>query len=286
MVERPIFVVGSARSGTVFLGQVLKNHPDIHCMIERPDTFRFASHIALRPDIKRDRRSETVEKLWQMYATAWTMTRGNCRRCSRICKESGNVLTWWPWSTCHGHRPVRRYADKSHQHVLNTALLFEAFPDAQFLHLVRDGRDVVSSMLRHRRAVAWFGERHINRSSVFPQPWFGIDSREQFEDWSAWSLAKKCALRWVSWVRAGQTAGRQASGHQWHDLRYEALVAQPVKTGKAVFDFLDLPMHEASLAEARATSVGKWRERLNIQEVQDVLAVAGDLLEELGYTDG
>jgi hypothetical protein len=282
MIDNPIFVVGSARSGTNFLGQVLKRHPDVHCLLERPVVFDYASQIALHPDFKRERPAEVRNELRRRYAEGWRLGFGSCRNCSKLCRKSATLADWNPWGRCHRGR-VARYADKSHQHVLNVDVLLSAFPRAQFLHIVRDGLDVVSSMLRHEGVMSWFAEKHINGSTQWPQPWFGVESIDHFREWSTFSPARKCGLRYASWVRAGMEAAERVPTDQWLDLRYEELVTEPQREGAALFAFLGLPPHPEALADADASSVGSWRQRLSSNEVRDAVAGMKDTMHELGY---
>ncbi len=283
-ITRPIFIVGSARSGTVFLGEALKLHPNVHCLIEHPRVFNYASNLALDPAVQGETRQEKVNTLRRLYSETWRMTPANCHSCSPECRELGKVSRW-PWSNCYHDKQVLRYADKSHQLVLNVPLVLEAFPDAQFLHIVRDGRDVVASMLRHKGVLSWFSERYINQGSVWPRTWFGVTSGEEFKEWSQWGLAKKCALRWRSWVQVGLDAAQSMAPAQWLDLRYEELVTQPAATSARVFDFLQLSPQPDCFAHARPDSIGNWRRQLAQSDLDDVDVVAGELLRDLGYAD-
>ena len=269
------------------LGSVLKRHPNVHCLIERPEVFRFASYVALHPAVKREEPERVCREMRSLYDEAWELSPGHCRACSAVCRKVGGLRGVWSGSrVCMEQASILRHADKSHQHVLNVELIERIFPGAQYLHLVRDGRDVVASMLRHRGVLRWFTAPYIQEDSSWPHPWFGVESREHFLEWRSWSLAKKCALRWASWVREGRAAARRVGAARWHEMRYERLVGDREEVGDRMFSFLDLPAYPAALAEVRATAVGGWREKLRGSELSDVLEIAGPTLEELGYLAG
>lgn len=138
-------------------------------------------------------------------------------------------------------------------------LLQEAFPEAQFIYLQRDGRDVVSPMLRHSGVLTWFSEQYINEDSYFPQPWFGVQSFDHYQDWKNWPLAMKCALRWSSWTRIGKDWSDLFPSSKWLKVRYEDLVSEPVKLGKQISSFLGLPYLPSTVRNAFDSSVGRWR---------------------------
>jgi hypothetical protein len=282
MIDNPIFIVGSARSGTVFLGQVLKKHLGIHCLIERPSVFNFASYIALNPSLKKNHTCRITDHLRRLYSKAWSLDIFSCHSCSVMCKKAGGVSRI-PWSTCQREKSIKRYCDKSHQHILNISILLNAFPNAQFIHLIRDGRDVVSSMLCHPGVLSWFSETHINESTEFPSPWFGVNSVEHFEEWSQWSLAKKCALRWVSWVHTGQKEKASLPKEQWLDIHYEDLVTRPFAVGEKIYSFLGLDFNFETLSSARSSSIGRWRHGLFLPEIDEVYEIEEETLVELGY---
>lgn len=287
MFDNPVFIVGSARSGTVFVGEVLKSHSEVHCLIERPDVFDHASFLALNPSVKKQQPEQIRDQLRELYSNAWAITAENCRTCSSICRKSGDKSRL-PWvRTCQSKRSVKRYADKSHQHVLNVEILLEAFPQAQFIHIIRDGRDVVSSMLRHSGVLSWFSDTYINENSEWPHPWFGVEDIDHFRAWSQWSMAEKCALRWTSWVAAGLEASKTVPKSQWLDINYETLMRQPLQTGASIFSFIGLDLDKkarAKLQESHVASVDAWKRRLNKEQQDQVLHIIRGTMTKLGYS--
>lgn len=280
-LERPIFVVGSARSGTVLMGRILKGHPMIHCLIERPAVFNYASHLGLNPTVKQKHPAHVRQRLRSLYEQNWRASLGACRKCSDVCRRAAAEIgaEEWPCGSGDG----LRYADKSHQHVLNVDAILDAFPDACFVHLIRDGRDVVASMLRHEGVLNWFGPAIINEQSEFPQPWFGIRDHADLARWQRLSVAGKCARRWVSWTEAGLQASRFMPADRWVDVRYEDLVTDPANTIDPILRGFELYPHRVDTPIVRSDSVGSWRTRLNAQDAEEVTAVAGSLLDQLGY---
>jgi hypothetical protein len=165
-----------------------------------------------------------------------------------------------------------RAADKTPRNVLHVGRIAAALPESRFVHLVRDGRDVVPSVREHL-----LGPQTLPGAIDF----------------------------WRDRVLAGQRAGRALGPQRYLEVRYEDLVAAPEDVLPAVCAFLDLEYTEAMLdypgrsdrvisgmwdqrrhaGVARPPTVGvrDWRTTMPRADVQLFDALAGDLLDELGY---
>jgi hypothetical protein len=163
-----------------------------------------------------------------------------------------------------------RWAEKTPTNILHIDYLFRLFPHAQFLHVIRDPRDTYCSIRQ--------------RASSDKPHW------ERF-------TAKRSAIDWRDSVLAGK-AWREDSAH-YHEIRYEALVADALKAMCDIVSFLGEPWDarifdpEVDTAEARSAniqrdgitgaSVGRWRNELNGNDLRKIQSIAGDLMVELGY---
>jgi len=106
-----------------------------------------------------------------------------------------------------------RWADKTPRYALVLDFIDQLFPDCQVVHVVRDGRDVVASH-KHR---------------------FGYRS------------AVKAAEKWPRYIRAARAAGARMGSERYHEVRYEALVADPKATMQDLLEFLGEPWNDAVL---------------------------------------
>jgi hypothetical protein len=142
-------------------------------------------------------------------------------------------------------------------------LIAEVYPDARFVHIVRDGRDVARS--------------------IVAQPW-GPDNVEE------------AAEEWRSSVEAGRNAA-PALGDRVLEVRYEDVLADPATAIPRIYTHHGLEggigeALEAAGAKANIgrqdsrVGTGKWREGWGRRELRDFDRVAGDLLRELGYDQG
>jgi hypothetical protein len=206
----PIIVFGAPRSGTTYLQELLNAHPEVFVSHE---TRIFAwLHHALREATQNRRflvtyRDEYVEHLRrELPATI--------RRFYR---------TLAPEARCWGDKNPQ-YPDRTNGDCLQTVA--EVFPGARFLHIVRDGRDVVSSLVRMRDAEG--------------APWIAFDGAH---------------LLWRELVENGCEFGGRLAPDRYLELRYEDLVTDDLAVAHALFAFLGLeagPRVEAFCLSERA----------------------------------
>jgi omega-hydroxy-beta-dihydromenaquinone-9 sulfotransferase len=161
--------------------------------------------------------------------------------------------------------------------------LNEIFEDAKFIHIVRDGRAVASSLLHVNFWRGWMG----------PQSWrAGLLSAEDQAIWESYgrSFVALAGLEWRIQMRAIEAA-RQAKLDRrlFMEVKYEELCDRPQETYRRVLDFAELPGSEdlerhIQGAKIRSTS-NRWRDDLTPgqQAVLDEL-LREDLLR-YGYDD-
>jgi hypothetical protein len=172
------------------------------------------------------------------------------------------------------HRKVT-WADKTPRYLEYLALLGDLFPNARFVHLIRDGRDVALSELDRKRL-------HRRAASA------GI----------LW--ARKTSLARAT----GQSLGRD----RYIELRYESLVSTPEAELRRLCEFLGLPFsesmleHDPSVISRELTrmpvaerawhqrltlpptpGLRDWRTEMSLREVAEFEAVAGRALVDAGY---
>ncbi len=244
--ERLVFVVGSPRSGTSFLARCLGSQPGFVDLGEvHPLKAAIPGLVGLDEDDAAARIHSVLERV-RMLALA------------------------------RGLRGVEQTPEVAF--VLGAAL--RAYPDARAVHIVRDGRDVVVSLL----AKGWLNATESGGDDVGlaygPHARFWVEpaSVERFEEGSD---AARAASAWQHYVRAARTAPERT-----FELRYERLVADPAGAAEQLAAHLDGDLESLTEAfrETRGDSVGRWERSLTAEQLEDVEAEAGPLLRELGYT--
>ncbi|MCC6409899.1 MAG: sulfotransferase [Planctomycetes bacterium] len=241
--EPRFFVMGAGRSGTSLLQRILCRHPRLHCSHE----LRLLELVVLAgalvdvdggPDVVDDApRSpfglEVGKSFGRLVAGAQLAQFG---------------------------RAV--YGDKYPPYCEQIHILDRLFPSARFVHIVRDGRDVVSSALQ-----AFVTNRGWRRPLVPPGP-------------------NRLAEAWAKAVRHARDYGKRLGPARYFELRYEALSAAPAETMSDVFRFLGEEFGPELAASVAEVERGKtWRETLSLGELAEIdrSRSARDLLEELGY---
>jgi hypothetical protein len=151
------------------------------------------------------------------------------------------------------------------------------FPEARYIHLVRDGRDVAFSPFLAPKAAFW-------RKIYF--------NDDRIGSWRGHAMSQRAyrahghlfnAARWVNSVTLGRAHGAML-GERYLEVRYEALVADPAGELARLAAFLGVEPTTPALAAAdvRAQSVGKWRRR-PAREIEEVRAVLQPTLAAFGY---
>jgi Sulfotransferase family len=175
-------------------------------------------------------------------------------------------------------------------------------PDAVFLHVLRDGRDVVHHGGGYFQVTApgsdppgWRtepGYREFSRLVTFGRGgvrrWRGVDLDDPLD-----VVRHRYELQMQAWVTAVDLARRDGAqlGERYQEMRYEDLCAAPGETARELFRALGLPWSAAAgeylRRELVGGHVGRWRHRrLPAGEARDfaaAVALGADLLQDCGY---
>jgi hypothetical protein len=277
VVEHPPFpfVVGCGRSGTTLMRALLDAHPGLAVPFESYFPVWFARHRARyeRPD------GFAVERFVDDVVAhesfrRWGLDAGEVRAAVRAAAPSSYpdaVRAYYAaYARAHGKA---RYGDKTPLFVLHLPLLAELFPEAVFVHMVRDGRNVVLS----RVETAWGTNRF------------------DFE-----------TLQWRSQVERGRADGSARGPDRYLEIRYEDLVADPEATARRVcalaaldfdpamltyyehaetiLDHQPFPEEHRNLARPPTAGLRDWSTELTPDRVELFEQLAGDTLTRFGYS--
>jgi hypothetical protein len=246
--ERLVFVIGSPRSGTTFLGESIGSQPGF---VDLSEVTPLKAALPTLADASEDEAARRIRQILE--------------RVRRLALA----------------RRLRAVEQTPEMSFFVSAAL-EAYPSARAVHIVRDGRDVVSSLIER----GWLTTDHEDADDAGlrygPHARFWVE-QERADEFHGASEATRAAWAWRRYV----TAARRSTDRTL-EIRYESLVADPTATAAAVAGHLGsdpTPLAEAfSLVHGR--SVGRWRDALSADQVADVEREAGPLLRELGYPEG
>ena len=279
-VRRPVFVLGAPHSGADLLARALKRSPGFHMTMGRAAVAHVVHAFARRPSIMRRKGGGAVRVLRDALAEAWQIVPGACAECPASCREAGGVTGAGP---CATPGAIVRFGDANPDLLYSAPVLVQAFPDARFVQLIRDGRDVTADMLADRAAMSWFRPAMLSEETEFPNPFLGVNAGEHVDKWTAMDPAGKCALRWRSAVRLSAALRQEMPRDQLLTIRYEDMAASPGDTVAAISAFLETRVSKMALYGTAAPKVGAWRTRLRPDEVALVEKVAKGELTRLGY---
>ena len=156
------------------------------------------------------------------------------------------------------------------------AAALRAYPEARAVHALRDGRDVVCSLLERGWLSAGRGGGDDAKAAYGQTARFWVEP-ERAEEFEAASDATRAAWAWRRYVSAARAAG----GERVLEVRYEAI---PESAG-AIAGHLgaDPAPLAARLERFHDQSIGRYRRDLSPEQLADVQREAGELLAELGY---
>lgn len=277
------FIVGAQRSGTTLLRLMLDAHP-LLCIPS--ETHFLPLVLKLRgsePYLRNSFRNAVVTfPRWHDFGISKADFVRALEDIPEFSVPEGIRAFYLTYAR---HCQKERWGDKTPAYATHLAEIQSALPEAYFVHLIRDGRDVAVS----------------NR-----------------EAWWSYGILD-CARLWVNTVR--ETRRQAQACAQAMEVRYEDLVTDPKRILTKVCDFIDLPydtemesyhrrsrsrlseigdlvgnggriiatrfqrsdIHRLTERPADASRIGRWRREMSQAEVKGFEGIAGDLLRELGY---
>ena len=217
----PVFIVGHGRSGTTITATLLNHLPGIHIVKE-------TGYIGLKMNLLQDiRNPSTLSRLieetnaWLTY-NHWENTaslEGFRQFCSRYGIHGGGAFIHYVWqldSPTPWHE-LSSIGDNTPLYVMAIPAILELMPDARFIHMVRDPRDVICSTLKMR---------------------FGADE------------IVTAAMEWHLYLGCWLMAERVVPAEQRIECRYEDLCLNPMQSFARLAKFLNRSEQEAAAALA------------------------------------
>jgi len=266
----PVLVLGVRRSGTTLLRVMLDRNSELAV----PDESYFIPQLADR-HLRHVEPDEFVDDLRRIDTLAdWSvpLDKVRARLTERMPIGAAIATVYEVYAT---ERGKARWGDKTPMYMQNLRLLERLFPDALFVHLIRDGRDAALSFLSMPKGVmteTWMQPRH----------------------------AAGFACQWRTEVKAARRLGRRVGGERYLEVRYEDLVGEVEPVLRRISEFARIPYepamadyvgdvdvaakpHQQSLMQPPTPGLRDWRLQMSPADVGAFDQVAGDLLDELGY---
>jgi hypothetical protein len=266
----PLLILGVRRSGTTLLRVML----DRHSQLAVPDESYFVPQLADR-HLRRVDPDDFVGDLRRLNTlTEWDVPLDEVRDRLRPDMPIGTAIAT-VYAVYAQQRGKARWGDKTPMYMQNLRLLERLFPDALFVHLIRDGRDAALSFLEMPRGLVTETWMHPHTPADF-------------------------ASQWRTEVAAARRLGRR-TGARYLEVRYEDLVADVGGVLRRICEFAGLEYepdmadyagnvdvsakpHQQRLRQPPTSGVRDWRTQMSPDDVAAFEHVAGDLLHQLGYS--
>jgi hypothetical protein len=278
-----VFIVGSPRSGTTLLARMVDAHPSIAVIHELQWIPRFfekrrglTSSGSVTPKI--------IPKLLENRRFA--RLKAGRAELEELIGAGGAAYASFVSALFDRYGEMERKSlvgEKTPAYGRSLPTLHALWPRTRYIHVIRDGRDVSLSMVTWGKASRAAGRfaRAWHRDPVITT-----------------------ALFWEWNVRLALEAAATFGPGLYHEVRYEAFVADPAGECAELCTFLDLPFDDAMLRshEGRTrpdpvlegdqvwlpvtSGLRDWRTQMSRDDVERFEAAAGQLLDELGYPRG
>lgn len=275
--SNPFFIVGSGRSGNTLLRRILLAHSELYIP---PETYVLGRAITAFRRYNNMRWPHLVSLIYSIFEfhpefVTFDCWLGPLAKEVAYCPVPSRNLAYILDRFYRYHAEIKgftptRWGDKTPLNVYDLPLIREVFPGAQFIHILRDGCDVVESYLR---------------SGIYKD-------------------LESAAQRWSTSVSAYQEFSRKFPGSCF-EVRYEDLALKPEETVQGVCGFLkidfepsmlgsedlssqmgDVGLHEHHKrvsGKITASRIGTGREALTAEQKRNLSPIIDQLLVELGY---
>jgi len=260
-LDRPVFVVGCGRSGTTALGALLGHHRGLAYLNE-------PRHIwASEP------RTDVWSDQARMRGGRLELTAGD------LAPAAGESIRRL-FAAEVRRQGAARLVEKLPINGFRIGYLDALCPDSLFVHLVRDGHAVARSIAARAADGPWFGHDGYKWTLLTDMARDrGLAARVDActDDYGRGLLEWRLAVASARAALAGLPARRGL------EVRYEQLVADPSSTLDRLLAFIDVEPDPSLRARAACEITATPSRAPSAEERRAGRAIAGDLLEELGY---
>lgn len=270
---KPIFICGCGRSGTTLLGSLLGSHSN--CIATPESQFIFdliqGSHLSANITIEPDQVIKQLSKHWRFKL--WNLKLStNDFKIKEINTYSELIQFIVNTYASQNDKPNASYwIDHTPEHIQHIATLMKLFPEAKFIHIIRDGRAIASSVLN--------------------LDWGGLHTIPQIAQW------------WVRQIGYGLAAENYLGKAISKQVKYENLLLKPEETLKEICTFIGInyqvkmlkgndykvpsyteSQHKLIGTKPDSKQITIWKKRLSSRQIEIFESSTQDILSYLGYT--
>lgn len=281
-LNKPIFLIGAARSGTTFLGDIIASHNDVAYWIEPKYIWNYSNRNK-NHDIRHP--EEATSKVKKYIINKFLKF---------VLKNDAN-----------------RFLEKTPSNCFRIPFIFQIFPDGKFVNLIRDGRDVAFSAKKKwtskpdktallRRLLhleipivdlPFYGKeffRDVIGRQLLPSKEFvwGPKFRGIYQLKDQMSLLELCAIQWKQSVKTSLDDLSSLPNNQVLHVKFEDILKKPATTIIEILDFMELPIQNSIIdyakREMKLSARFRWKKEDN-ESVKVIESLIADQLVSLGY---
>jgi hypothetical protein len=290
---RFVFVIGTGRCGSSLVHEILAQHGDVGFLSNIEDRVRMPATFGWWNGPMYRRLPPGVTEKGRLRFAPSEGYRALSREVSPMIATPVRDLVASdaaPWLKDRFHRFFQRRADAQAREVFlhkftgwpRARFIDAVFPEARFIHVIRDGRAVANSLLQ----MAWWkGYGGPDRWG-----WGALPYRDQ-QAWEASgrSFSVLAALEWKVLMGASAETKAAIDPERWIDVRYEDLLRDHTSTTKGLMEFMGLEWTEAfderfRRYRFRSVRAEAFRSDLASSDVSAMEGVIGSELRTWGYS--
>lgn len=273
-LNRPVFVLGTGRSGTTILGVTLGIHPDVGFLNEPKAIWAFAYS------------NEDLIGSYNNNLATYFLSERNCS--PKTKKIMRRIYSHYLAVT-----GSRRVVDKYPELIFRIGFVKEIFPDARFIFLYRNGDDTVAS-IEHwsERLGVDDGEDRHDWWGVNDRKWYllcdqvvaqDIDLKKHYSEIREFTNHQyRAAVEWILTMRQGLRIAEQYP-NAVYSIKYEDYVSSS-QSRSALLAFCDLSENSTySTYCDEVLSTGRGAEPFELPS--QIAEVFKQTMQELGYAD-
>lgn len=271
--ERPFFIVGNPRSGTTLLRFLLSSQSRLHIPPETgflPNVMSFHGRTLNRQEVR-----DLVDRIGSLNREWENVVDDDDSFFDSIEDPTLGTVIDALYRSRMSRTDAERWGDKTPIFVRYIKQISDVFPNAQFVHIIRDGRDSTLSAIKKWQA------------------------RYRYLD--SYYLLKN----WVRNVTAGQQAAQWLGDDRYYEVRYEDIVSDTENAVAGICEFLGEDFDPSQLDQTKLASkpeaechhvevtkpiskasVARWKREMSTFDQKLAARIAGKKLRELGYDGG
>jgi LPS sulfotransferase NodH len=274
-MKPPVFIVGCPRSGTSFLYHLLLSAGGFAEFHTQMNVYDVLAPIYGDLGVSKNKTAAMQEWLQSKAFERSGLNADSIKsKVLEECHSAGDFLRIIMDDVART-QGVDRWVDSTPTNVPHMMRIHHDFPDALFVHIIRDPRDVALSLDKRSwsRPLPW---DHANRLLAAGLYWEWIVRKARKNGLSLGS--KYIEIRYEHIVHEPRAALAQLADFLGHDLDYDHI--QQTKVGS-----INKPLtsFKEDLQEGRFTPVGRWKEKFPATKLAEFENLVGDYMQELGY---